>query len=118
MLSKRSGFHPNRSSLLVHFSCLDDWSSASYGVVLCENSVYNGCNESPRIEGFIVADKIHTIVTLQCGRMSEMSGTFEELFEHFDFTVGSGAVRDSRINRYPKTVRGLVSSLNKAAVAL
>lgn len=65
-----------------------------------------------------MADKIHTIVTLQCGRMSEMSGTFEELFEHFDFTVGSGAVRDSRINRYPKTVRGLVSSLNKAAVAL
>lgn len=50
---------------------------------------------------------------------SEFTGTIPELLEDFSYTLECGASWEhekgnSKINRYPKTIKSLVSNLNKS----
>ena len=45
---------------------------------------------------------------------SESTGTLEELSKDFGYTIECGNSWNSKINRNPKSIKGLVSALNKS----
>jgi len=45
------------------------------------------------------------------------TGTIEELTQAFSYTLLCGYSWDSRVNRNPKTIKSLVTNLNRAAAA-
>lgn len=59
--------------------------------------------------------KVLTIKTRGEDRLTEKSGTLEELIEYFGYTLEVGHSYDHRINRHPKTIRGLVSAAQKSS---
>jgi hypothetical protein len=48
------------------------------------------------------------------GSETNYSGTVEELVKTFSYTLDSGAGYNPKINRNPKTVKSLVTALNKS----
>lgn len=45
------------------------------------------------------------------------SGTFEELKEHFKYTLECGHAYDRKVNVNPKTIKSLISNVEKAVIA-
>lgn len=60
------------------------------------------------------APKVYTITKTRRGKDRDTSGTIEELIKHFGNTLENGHSWNSKINRNPKTIVGLVSALNKS----
>lgn len=58
--------------------------------------------------------KTYTVIKHRRGRTNEVTRTLPELIEYFKYTLDSGASYNPKINTNPKTVKGLVSALNKA----
>jgi hypothetical protein len=61
-----------------------------------------------------MATKTHTIIKTRRGSESPFTGTLEELTKAFSYTLECGNSWNSKINRNPKTIKGLVSALNKS----
>jgi len=64
--------------------------------------------------------KQYTIIVERRGREREVTGTIQELCEHFGYTLLKGKSWEhergnKRINTAPKTIDSLVSNLNNAA---
>lgn len=60
--------------------------------------------------------KVTTIRARGNDRVSEYTGTLEELVnEVFGYTLEIGNSYNSRISRKPKTIRGLISALQKSS---
>ena len=60
------------------------------------------------------APKTYTVIKHRRGREAHVERTLPELVEYFKYTLESGASYNPKINTNPKTVKGLVSALNKA----
>lgn len=58
--------------------------------------------------------KTYTLTKYYKGRTSEVTGTLEELTKYFSYTLECGNSWNSKINRYPKTIKSLVSNINKS----
>jgi hypothetical protein len=65
-----------------------------------------------------MATATHTILKYRRGNVTEMSGTLEELTEHFGYTLEAGRSYDSKVPLKPKTAKSLVSALNRATDSL
>jgi len=55
-----------------------------------------------------------TIIKTRRGSESPYTGTLEELVKTFSYTLECGNSWNPKINRNPKTAKGLVSALNKS----
>lgn len=62
----------------------------------------------------MAAKKIYTVIKTHNDREREVSGTLDELIEYFSYTLECGHGWNSRIPRYPKTIKSLISALNKS----
>lgn len=62
----------------------------------------------------MASPKTYTVIKHRRGRADEVTRTLPELIEYFGYTLEAGASYNRQINRKPKTVKGLVSALNKA----
>lgn len=60
------------------------------------------------------ATKTYTVIKHRRGRANEVTRTLPELVEYFKYTLDSGAGYNPKVNTNPKTVKGLVTALNKA----
>jgi len=60
----------------------------------------------------------YTIIKYGRRRNSEFTGTVEQLTESFSYTLACGASYNPKINEKPKTIKGLVSALNKCVSEL
>ncbi len=63
--------------------------------------------------------KIYTIIKTRSRydgstTTSEFTGTLEELTNDFSYTLECGHSWNQRINRHPKTIRGLLSAINSS----
>ena len=58
--------------------------------------------------------KTYTIKTSKNGRVSETSGTLEELISYFGYTLEVGNSWNPKINRNPKTIKSFISNLQKS----
>lgn len=58
--------------------------------------------------------KTYTITKTRRGTETDYTGTVEELVGKFGYTLDCGHSWNSKINRNPKTIKSLVSSLNKS----
>lgn len=58
--------------------------------------------------------KTYTVIKHRRGRKTEVTRTLPELIEYFGYTLECGASYNPKINRNPKSVKGLVSALNKS----
>ena len=61
-----------------------------------------------------MATKTYTILKTRRGNQSETTDTLENLVKAFGYTLECGNSWNSKINRNPKTIKGLVSALNKS----
>ena len=61
--------------------------------------------------------KIYNIKITRKGRERIVSNTLENLVEYFSYKLLSGSSYDSRVNKAPKTIKSLMSSLNRAVRA-
>lgn len=61
-----------------------------------------------------MSDKTYTIIKYRRGRKNEVTDTLVNLRKYFGYTLEAGASYNQKINTEPKTVKGLVSALNKA----
>lgn len=59
--------------------------------------------------------RINTIKAYGKDSSREVSGTLEELTEYFSYTLEIGHSYNSKINLHPKTIRGLISAVQKAS---
>ena len=59
--------------------------------------------------------KTYTIVSRRCGPVHnnerEVTGTLEYLLQYFSYTLECGASWNSKINRYPKTIKSFLKNL-------
>jgi len=69
----------------------------------------------------MATSKIYTIVSERASRgsKSEFTGTVSELIDMFSYTLEVGACYqhekgNKKINRQPKTIKGLITNLNNA----
>lgn len=60
------------------------------------------------------AEKTFTIIKTRKGIESETTGTLAKLTEDFSYTLECGNSYNPKINRTPKTAKGLVSALNRS----
>lgn len=58
--------------------------------------------------------KNFTIIKTRRGNQSETTDTLENLVKHFGYTLECGNSWNPKINRNPKTAKGLISALNKS----
>lgn len=58
--------------------------------------------------------KTYTIVKTRKGKEREQTGTIEELVKYYGYTLECGNSWNNKINRNPKTIKGLVNALNKS----
>ena len=58
--------------------------------------------------------KTYTIQKYRKGRYSDISGTLDELTKYFAYTLECGNSWNKKINRTPKTIKSLVSNINKS----
>lgn len=58
--------------------------------------------------------KEYTIIKTRRNRESEVTGTLPELVDYFKYTLECGNSWNPKINKAPKTIRGLLSSLDKS----
>ena len=58
--------------------------------------------------------KEYTIIQTRRGRESEITGTLTELVEYFKYTLECGNSWNPKINTNPKTIRGLMSAIDKS----
>lgn len=58
--------------------------------------------------------KTYTVITHRRGRETEVTRTLPELVEYFRYTLESGHSYNPKINKNPKTFKGLITALNKA----
>lgn len=58
--------------------------------------------------------KTYTIIKTRRGKKTSTTDTLENLVEYFRYTLESGNSYNPKINRNPKTAKGLVSALNKS----
>lgn len=65
-----------------------------------------------------MVEKIFTVVKTRRGVAREVKGTVPELVDYFRYTLESGNSYDSRVSMNPKTVKSLVSNLNRATRVL
>lgn len=62
------------------------------------------------------APKTYTIIKSRRGEDRPVEGTLEELIKYFGYTLQCGNSWNSKISLNPKSVKGLVSALNKSAM--
>jgi hypothetical protein len=62
--------------------------------------------------------KTYTIAKTRRGRTTETTNTLPNLINYFKTTLVDGNSYDSKVNTEPKTVKGLVSALNRATDSL
>jgi hypothetical protein len=55
-----------------------------------------------------------TIIKTRRGNETETTDTLENLIKYFGYTLECGNSCNPKINRNPKTAKGLVSALNKS----
>jgi hypothetical protein len=55
-----------------------------------------------------------TIIKTRRGNETETTDTLENLIKYFGYTLECGNSWNPKINRNPKTAKGLVSALNKS----
>lgn len=60
----------------------------------------------------------YTIIKHRRDTVREVSGTVEELIENFRYTLEAGNSYNSKISTQPKTIKSLVSALNKSVDVL
>lgn len=65
-----------------------------------------------------MTDKTYTVLKTRRGRVTEVTRTLSELIDYFGYTLESGASYNPKINKNPKSVKGLVSALNKSVKEL
>lgn len=65
-----------------------------------------------------MATATHTIIKHRRNVKTEATGTLNELVERFGYTLKSGHSYNNKINTQPKTIKGLVSALNKSVDVL
>jgi len=58
--------------------------------------------------------KTYTIEKTRKGRSRIVEGTFEELCGYFEYTLDCGKSWNSKINTKPKSIKSLVSNLQKS----
>jgi hypothetical protein len=58
--------------------------------------------------------KIYTIIKTHRGRKSEYTGTVEELTSNFSYTLTCGHSWNAKIPTQPKTIKSLLSALDKS----
>lgn len=63
-------------------------------------------------------EKIYTIIKHRRNGVSEMTGTLAELTAGYKYTLESANSYNSKISLNPRTIKGLVSALNKAVSVL
>jgi hypothetical protein len=64
------------------------------------------------------ADVVHTIAKTRNGRVTEQKGTLEELTKYYGYTLESGNSYNSKIPLKPKTIKSLLSALDKSTDVL
>lgn len=57
--------------------------------------------------------KTYTISKIHNGNVHQTSGTLEELIEYFGYTLECGHSWNHKLQLKPKTIKSLVSTLNK-----
>lgn len=67
-----------------------------------------------------MAPKIHTVrvTTVRVNgnnKVKEVSGDLQRLIEYFGYTLEVGHSWNPKINRNPKTIKGLISAVQKAS---
>ena len=60
------------------------------------------------------SQKVYTIITESKGRTTGYEGTLEKLINCFSYTLEIGNSWNSKIQRNPKTIKGLISNLQKS----
>ena len=58
--------------------------------------------------------KTFTVIKTRRGTKSSTTDTVENLVKHFGYTLECGNGWNPKINRNPKTAKGLISALNKS----
>lgn len=61
-----------------------------------------------------MSDKTYTVIKYRRGRKNEVTDTLANLRKYFGYTLEAGASYNPKINTEPRTVKGLVSALNKS----
>ncbi len=65
-----------------------------------------------------MAAATHTLVKYRRGRETEVTGTLQELTKYFSYTLEAGHSYKSSIPLQPKTIKSLLSALQKAVAVL